>query len=136
MSYLFEQDPSLREHFQTGMLDETYVRTSERFVDFMTLQLRTLAELVATWKGYEDIAEKLHCHCDNLTENLVRTGRPVPGEITVLNHGDLWVNNFMYKYQDGNSNIPVDAIFVSIVCFAKYADANLHDQRCEFPGTL
>uniref|UniRef100_A0A1I8NTJ7 CHK kinase-like domain-containing protein n=1 Tax=Stomoxys calcitrans TaxID=35570 RepID=A0A1I8NTJ7_STOCA len=109
---LLEKDPSSKEHFQTGMLDETYIRTNERFVDFMSLQLRTLAELAATWEGYEDIAEKLHRHCDNLTENLVRTGKPKEGEITVLNHGDFWVNNFMFKYKAGDNQIPMDAIFV------------------------
>lgn len=95
------------------MLDENYIRTSERFIDFMTLQLRTLAELVATWEGYEEIAAKLHKHCDNLTENLVETGQAKVGEITVLNHGDLWVNNFMYKYNDEQPEKPIDAIFVS-----------------------
>lgn len=95
------------------MLDENYIRTSERFIDFMTLLLRTLANLVATWEGYDSIANKLHKHCDNLIENLVKTGKQKPGEITVLNHGDLWVNNFMFKYNESESETPVDALFVS-----------------------
>ena len=108
----------MREHFKTGMLDENYIRTSERFIDFMTLQLKTLADLVATWKGYEIIATKLQKHCDNLTENLVETGLAKAGEITVLNHGDLWVNNFMYKYHEDQPETPNDAIFVSY-CLTK-----------------
>lgn len=111
--YLSPQEPSVREHFSSGMLDENYIRTNERFINFMTLQLRTLANLVAKWTGYEKLAEKLHRHCDNIKENLVLTGRAVPGEITVLNHGDLWVNNFMYKYHDELPTKPIDAIFVS-----------------------
>lgn len=108
------QDPSVCEHFTTGMLDENYIRTNQRFIDFMTLQLHTLANVVAKWPGYEQIAEKLYRHCDNIKENLVHTGRSIPGELTVLNHGDLWVNNFMYKYDDKNPTKPIDAIFVSL----------------------
>ncbi|EDW65158.2 uncharacterized protein [Drosophila virilis] len=109
---LAEKEPSVREHFTSGMLDENYIRTNERFINFMTLQLRTLANVVAKWAGYEQLAVKLHRHCDNIKENLVMTGRPTPGEITVLNHGDLWVNNFMYKYHDELPTKPIDAIFV------------------------
>ncbi|KAH8397964.1 hypothetical protein KR222_007509, partial [Zaprionus bogoriensis] len=109
---LVEKDPSVREHFRSGMLDENYIRTNERFVSFMSLQLGTLAQLVAKWPGYEALARKLRLHCDNLEENLVRTGRPQAGEITVLNHGDLWVNNFMYKYDEQQTSKPIDAIFV------------------------
>ncbi|XP_017011347.2 uncharacterized protein [Drosophila takahashii] len=109
---LAEKEPSVREHFTTGMLDENYIRTNERFINFMTLQCRTLADMVAKWPGYELLAEKLHHHCDNIKENLVTTGRTLPGEITVLNHGDLWVNNFMYKYDDEQPTKPIDAIFV------------------------
>ncbi|XP_017055021.1 uncharacterized protein LOC108097315 [Drosophila ficusphila] len=109
---LAEKEPSVREHFTSGMLDENYIRTNERFISFMTLQCRTLANVVAKWPGYEQLAEKLHRHCDNLKENLVTTGRPLPGEITVLNHGDLWVNNFMYKYDEEQPTKPIDAIFV------------------------
>ncbi|XP_037938413.1 uncharacterized protein LOC119671727 [Teleopsis dalmanni] len=109
---LAEKDPTVREHFTTGMLDENYIRTSKRFIDFMTLQLRTLANVASKWTGYDAIAEKLHRHCDNIMENLVMTGRAIPGELTVLNHGDLWVNNFMYKYDEENPKKPIDVIFV------------------------
>ncbi|XP_036320279.1 uncharacterized protein LOC118734677 [Rhagoletis pomonella] len=109
---LVEKDPSVREHFTTGMLDEHYIRTNQRFIDFMTLQLRTLADVVAKWPGYESIAVKLHRHCDDIKENLVATGQRNPGELTVLNHGDLWVNNFMYKYDAEDTTKPIDAIFL------------------------
>ncbi|XP_022210470.2 uncharacterized protein LOC111066298 [Drosophila obscura] len=109
---LAQKEPSVGEHFTSGMLDENYIRTNERFINFMALQLRTLANLVAEWPGYEQLADKLQRHCDNIKENLVTTGRSLPGEITVLNHGDLWVNNFMYKYDDEQPTKPIDAIFV------------------------
>lgn len=98
------------------MLDENYVRTNKRFKDFMTLLLRTLADLVKTWEGFEIISKKLHRHCDNLIENLVKTGKKIANEITVLNHGDLWVNNFLFKYAEDEPEKPIDALFVSNIC--------------------
>lgn len=82
----------------------------------MTLLLRTLADLVKSWEGYETIADKLHRHCDNLIENLVKTGKAMPNEITVLNHGDLWVNNFLFKYTGDGPKRPSDVAFVSTMC--------------------
>ncbi|XP_067635735.1 uncharacterized protein [Eurosta solidaginis] len=109
---LLEKDPCIREHFTTGMLDEQYICTNQRFINFMTLQLRTLADVVSKWVGFEAIAIKLYRHCDNITENLVKTGRAIPGELTVLNHGDLWVNNFMYKYDAEDPGKPTDVVFI------------------------
>ncbi|XP_023305272.2 uncharacterized protein LOC111687090 [Lucilia cuprina] len=109
---LLKRDKGIRDHFRTGMLDENYVRTSKRFIDFMTLLLRTLANLVKTWEGYENISYKLHRHCDHLIENLVQTGKEKPGELLVLNHGDLWVNNFLFKYAESRPENPIDVLFV------------------------
>ncbi|XP_065363812.1 uncharacterized protein LOC135957074 [Calliphora vicina] len=109
---LLKRDAGIKEHFRTGMLDENYIRTSERFMDFMTLLLRTLADLVKTWEGYETISEKLHGHCDHLIENLVKTGKEKANELSVLNHGDLWVNNFLFKYAEDQPEKPIDVLFV------------------------
>lgn len=78
LAWTLLQEPSVREHFTTGMLDENYIRTNERFINFMTLQCRTLANVVSKWPGYELLAEKLHRHCDNIKENLVTTGGRCP----------------------------------------------------------
>lgn len=46
----------------------------------------------------ENFISKIADHCNN-----------TPAAIKVLNHGDLWVNNFLFKYDEG---IPVDIVFV------------------------
>lgn len=48
-----------------------------------------------------DVVTKLRVHCN--------ASRP-SGAMNVLNHGDLWVNNMMFKY-DGNGR-PIDLVFV------------------------
>lgn len=67
-------------------------------------------EIVKKWKGFEQIANKLSQYCKNIRENLLKTMHPIKNEIKVLNHGDPWVNNFLFKYNE--QQMPSDVIFV------------------------
>lgn len=42
----------------------------------------------------------------------IEVTKPRDDDFNVINHGDFWVNNMLFKYDDGK---PVDHIFVSML---------------------
>ncbi|XP_037031965.1 uncharacterized protein LOC119071237 [Bradysia coprophila] len=64
---------------------------------------------VKTWPGYENIAKKMDILSENFIQKVANLCNNSPSSIKVLNHGDLWVNNFLFKYEEGK---PVDVVFV------------------------
>ncbi|XP_037921006.1 uncharacterized protein LOC119657908 isoform X2 [Hermetia illucens] len=63
------------------------------------------------WHGYEKIMDKLqYCYKnETLVDKILDTIRPSQNDILTICHGDCWVNNFLFKY---NEDSPIDAVFV------------------------
>lgn len=73
-----------------------------------------VAEVLKTMPGYERFYPKLMKIYDNYREIALKMVEPDPeNDIQVLNHGDLWVNNFLFKY-DEKTQQPTDIVFVSL----------------------
>jgi hypothetical protein len=105
--YCMEKNPQMLKNFDVGM----FSRKTSAFHDFFSSNMDVLIEEVSTWDGYEIYSEKLKKLKNFMYEKAFRCSDNDPSDLKVLIHGDLWVNNLMFKYDKHKS--PVDAIIVS-----------------------
>lgn len=65
------------------------------------------------WPGYENIAQKLLSIPQHAHEKVHKLFIPNETNFNVINHGDMFINNILFRY-DAN-NCPVDIRFVSVI---------------------
>lgn len=99
--------------FNTGILAKGAIqRDDSTFYCFIKASCEALVDMARTWSGYEEIAKKLENHLQNLRSKLSQMQKLHENEFHVLNHGDMWVNNMMFRYNKNNRQQPVDVVFV------------------------
>ncbi|EDW37455.1 GL26274 [Drosophila persimilis] len=104
-------DPHIFEAYSDGMLSPNGLAKDDgMLMRFFADNGEELHTVVSSWPGYERIAEKIGKYMKNQRSNLVRAQALQAKEIRVLNHGDLWVNNLLFKYD--NAKRPQDLIFI------------------------
>ena len=98
------------------MLCEETVLKTETFFQMFGGYLKQLAKTSSAWPGYENISNKLQKYYNNFKEITYKLSKAKQNDrIVVLNHGDMWTNNFMFAYKDVKEPTkPTKAIFVSI----------------------
>lgn len=101
-----EQKPKLFAKYDVGMFSE---KTSA-FHDFFLSNMDALTEEVSSWEGFESYSKKLKRLKKSLLSNAARVFDNKEGGMKVLIHGDLWVNNLMFQYDQQGK--PTDAILV------------------------
>jgi aminoglycoside/choline kinase family phosphotransferase len=72
-------------------------------------------------KAYSEALEEYYPDVDKKYSNWLKSSKPLEAllklvkpkshELTVLGHGDFWVNNIMFKV-DSNTNLPLDVKFI------------------------
>uniref|UniRef100_A0A182JJY9 CHK domain-containing protein n=1 Tax=Anopheles atroparvus TaxID=41427 RepID=A0A182JJY9_ANOAO len=106
---LREQDPTIFEHYRTGMI----TRETEAFHPMFVLIYDALVDEVAGWgPEWGTYHRKLEILRPNFVEYGLRVfdNDPDAEDLCVFVHGDLWVNNLLYKYD--TQGTPCDAVLL------------------------
>lgn len=103
---IYEKHPELFDIFLEGHISSNPER--QEFLGFFPEGVKALANEVAQWEGYEVIAGKLFGLVETIIPKGVELFEKQSDILNVLNHGDLWVKNIMYRY---NNFIPEDVLF-------------------------
>nr|XP_033331995.1 uncharacterized protein LOC117223692 [Megalopta genalis]XP_033331996.1 uncharacterized protein LOC117223692 [Megalopta genalis]XP_033331997.1 uncharacterized protein LOC117223692 [Megalopta genalis] len=105
---LCEKEPKQKTKYYRGMFSKEY---PEEMSSFFTAGCKALAEEIETWPELEKrYADKLRRLSDRIYDLGAASTKRRGDEFAVINHGDFWVNNMLFKY-DQNSK-PIQHIFV------------------------
>ncbi|KAJ8879474.1 hypothetical protein PR048_020082 [Dryococelus australis] len=92
-----EREPSIVDHFQESMYSNRMKEMNSRFIPKM---YGSLASLVETWVGFERFSEKIRSRIDGIFDQMEEIISPKISAFNVLNHGDFWVNNMLFRYNE------------------------------------
>ena len=71
--------------------------------------MEAVAKAVDSWPGYaERYSQKLRAMAEIILDRIVQITRRDDNDFNVLNHGDLWINNMVFRYSD----VPEDLRFL------------------------
>lgn len=110
---LMEKNGETFPEFQRGLMHKDV----HAFEPFFKLNMEALAQEVGQWIGYEQYSQKLY----KLVDLIIKQGAELflrnEQQFNVLIHGDSWVANMMFKYNEQAEPIDVILVNMMIDCF-------------------
>ncbi|XP_069690891.1 uncharacterized protein [Periplaneta americana] len=109
---LHHKDPELFNTFDKSVFREDF---REDIENFFAKNVRNVATEVEKWPDYGNrYATKLHNLADESVDLITESCKRKDDDFNVLIHGDLWLNNMMFRYSEGTTEEPVDMRFVDL----------------------
>ncbi|XP_012536762.2 uncharacterized protein LOC105836925 [Monomorium pharaonis] len=108
-----EKEPEQKKKYAIGTYSNEHPSS---VANFYIVTTKALAKEIANWPGMKRYAEKIAKIADRIYEIAIDVSKPSEDEFNVINHGDYWVNNMLFKYDDNGK--PIDHISVDFqTCF-------------------
>lgn len=97
---LHDKNPSPMKLFYTNSM---FSEESKKIMNnFLISGIKAVSDKLKEWPEFScEISGKLEILSQDLFEKLSELVKPKPDHFNVLIHGDLWVNNMMFKYSEG-----------------------------------
>lgn len=105
---IHQKDPTAYRNFDAGMFSSKYSVCNEMFESFC----KAFVDELTAWEGFEYYAEKVSKLRPSMVKNAIKCFEHVDGDFLVLTHGDLWINNIMFKYNEQGE--PVDCVLIDL----------------------
>jgi hypothetical protein len=92
---LHDKNPSSMDAYAECMYTE---KNREVLSNFLASSINAFANVVEKWSGFEEYGNKFRRLIPTSFDRMMEAAKPVSGSLSVLNHGDFWVNNMMFHY--------------------------------------
>ncbi|XP_011501669.1 PREDICTED: uncharacterized protein LOC105365253 [Ceratosolen solmsi marchali] len=117
---LCEKDPSVKQCYTHGMFSANQPKEMQMF---FIEGVKNLSKEMVNWPELDPkIPQKLEKIADTVFEKASKANIFRDNEFNVINHGDYWINNMMFKYNDKNQ--PIAHIFVDFQ-FSHYSSPGI-----------